>query len=107
MVRQEVADGAVVGVPETVVIQARVEGVGRPAVDDVLAGTDLRHLDRDRIELAAQLIRSTRKFDVVDALVAAEALLSAPAIVLTSDPDDIRQLLDADPRGRRVEVWRV
>jgi hypothetical protein len=44
---------------------------------------------------------------VIDATVAAEALRRVPAIVITSDRDDLRALLGADERGARVEVWPV
>lgn len=108
MIRTEVAErGSVVVAPPVIVIQALAEGVGRRAVDEVLATTRESGLDRARIDLAVALLQATRTHDVPDALVAAEALLRVPAIIITSDPDDLRRLLDADPRAARVIVWRV
>ncbi len=61
----------------------------------------------ERAQEAALLMSATGMPDVVDALVAVEALRRVPSIVITSDPSDIRALLDADERGRRVAVWPV
>lgn len=95
-------------VPWVIVIQALNEGIGVRAIDEVLArASDAPGIDRDRAVLASGLMRVAVGNDVPDALVASEALLAIPAIVVTSDPGDLRKLLDADPRGKRVEVWAV
>ena len=107
MVRQEVEAGSAVVVPAVVVIQSLVEGIGRRALDAVLDGTLDPPLDRAREDLAAQLLRASATEDVVDGLVAAEALLSVPSIVITSDPRDIARLLQDDERAGRVTVWDV
>ena len=108
MVRQEVVErGGVLVVPPVVVVQALAEGVSTAAIDEILAGTLAEVLDHRRVSLAAKLIRATARTDVVDALVAAEALLRAPSIVISSDSLDIRALLDSDERGQRVEVWAI
>lgn len=94
--------------PLIVVVQVLAGGTGRGAVDDIIATIiDRAGIDVDRAAEAAGLLRATGTTDVVDALVAVEALRRAPSIVLTSDPDDLRALLDASPAGSRVEVWRV
>lgn len=95
-------------VPYVAVIQALAEGVGARALDLVLeAAQDVTGIDRVRAALAADLLVSTSTTDIADALVATEALLRAPSVIITSDPTDLRQLADADPRGRRVAVWAV
>ena len=71
------------------------------------AAADVVGIDRSRAALAAGLLRGTRTTDVADALVASEALVRAPAVVITSDPTDLERLLEADPRGRDVAVWAV
>lgn len=45
--------------------------------------------------------------DAVDALVAAHAMQALPAVILTSDPADIRTLIAADPAHARVSVVPV
>lgn len=109
MLEQEVrdADSALV-VPIIVVPQSMAGGVTPDDVRTILrAAHEVAPVDFDRASHASNLIQTTALLDVVDALVAVEALRRVPAIVITSDPDDIRQLLDADPAGKRVAVWRV
>lgn len=45
--------------------------------------------------------------DVVDAIVAAEAIAAAPAVIVTSDPDDLGRLVDAAGRSAGVLVIAV
>ena len=45
--------------------------------------------------------------DAIDAIVAAEALASAPALILTTDPVDMGRLLDGQPEAGRVAVVGV
>jgi hypothetical protein len=56
---------------------------------------------------AGVLLGRMRTTDVVDALVAAEALRVLPAMLLTSDPGDLRRLLQADPAQPRVQLIAV
>jgi hypothetical protein len=56
---------------------------------------------------ASVLLGRTRTTDVVDALVAAEALRILPSMLLTSDPGDLRLLLQADPAHPRVQLVPV
>jgi hypothetical protein len=107
MIQRVVSLGGTLAIPPLAVIQAMVDGIGRPPIDQVLDAYPERPIDRGRIDLAAHLLRATRTSDVPDALVAAEALISAPSVVITSDPDDIHRLLEVDPRRERVVVWRV
>lgn len=56
---------------------------------------------------AGVLLGRTATTDVVDALVVAEALRATPAIILTSDPGDIRVLVQSDPGHPRVQIIAV
>ncbi len=56
---------------------------------------------------AGLLLGATRTTDVVDALVVAEALRILPSVILTSDPSDIRLLVQSDPAHPRVQVVPV
>ena len=60
-------------------------------LERVLAGVDERPLDSDAARLIGQLLASSRSSDVVDAAVA--LLAKAGDELLTSDPDDLRNLL--------------
>jgi hypothetical protein len=51
---------------------------------------------------AGELLGAARSSATIDALVVAEALDCAPALILTSDPADLRNLL-GDHRGVVVE----
>jgi len=51
---------------------------------------------------AGELLGAARLSSTIDALVVAEALDCAPAIILTSDPADVTRLL-GDRRGVTVE----
>lgn len=109
MIRQEIElAGSRLIVPMIVVTQALAETPSDEEVRAILRGAN--EVPAGSIEtsrLAAKLIVATQKLDVVDATVAAEALRRVPAIVITSDPHDLRALLDADERGAGVETWTV
>ena len=53
---------------------------------------------------AGELLGRAGLADAIDAIVAAEALDGTPAAVLTSDPDDIIDLVDAGGGTARVSV---
>jgi hypothetical protein len=56
---------------------------------------------------AGELQAKTSTSDVVDAIVAAEALASVPALILTTDPNDLSLLLDGEPEATRVALVRT
>jgi hypothetical protein len=88
-----------------VVVAETVRGNGpRDApVNLVLAQTAPQHPLTEVIARAAgQLLAAARSSSTIDALVAAEAIDCAPAIILTSDPVDLRALL-GNHRGVTVE----
>jgi len=56
---------------------------------------------------AGELLAQSGTSDAVDAIVAAEALLSAPALVLTSDARDIMLLIEGQPDAAAVRVIAI
>ena len=109
MIRQEIQlAGSRLVVPMVVVTQALADTSSDEEIRAILRGAnEVPAGSIDIAILAAKLIVATQKRDVVDATVAAEALRRVPAIVITSDPDDLRALLGADERGAGVELWTV
>jgi predicted nucleic acid-binding protein len=88
-----------------VVVAETVRGNGpRDApVNLVLAQTEPRYpLTEEIARRAGRLLGDTRSSSTIDALVVAEALDCAPAMIWTSDPGDIRRLLAHHP-GVTVE----
>ena len=88
-----------------VVVAETVRGNGpRDApVNLVLAQTSPQHPLTDEIARAAgQLLGAAKSSATIDALIVAEAIDCAPAIILTSDPDDLRALL-GNHRGVTIE----
>lgn len=88
-----------------VVVAETVRGNGpRDApVNLVLAQTEPRYpLSEQIARRAGQLLGLAQSSSTVDALIVAEALDCAPAMIWTSDPADLRQLL-ADQVGVTVE----
>jgi len=99
---------AVLVMPLIVVTQALAQGVGEGAIERVVRSSlTTTGLDMPRVRIAAHLLRDSGTRDVVDTLVCGEALLRVPSVLITSDPVDMRRLLDEDPRGPRVAVWSV
>ncbi len=79
-----------------VVVAETVRGNGpRDAtVNLVLAQTAPQHPLTERLARAAgQLLGVSQSSSTIDALIVAEAIDCVPAVILTSDPNDIRQLL--------------
>ena len=88
-----------------VVVAETVRGNGpRDApVNLVLAQTSPQHpLTESLARAAGELLAEAKSSATIDALVVAEAIECAPAIILTSDPDDFRALL-GDHRGVTIE----
>ena len=80
--------------------QARVVRVVN-AVDMLIATTP------ERARQAGELRSRSGVLDVVDAIVVAEAVAFPPALVMTSDPDDIRRLIEAAGASGRVAIVAV
>lgn len=83
-----------------VVVAETVRGNGpRDApVNLVLAQTSPQHpLTEEIARAAGRLLGKGRSSATIDALIVAEALDCAPSMILTSDPNDLRQLLGDHP----------
>jgi predicted nucleic acid-binding protein len=80
----------------------------RASIDRVVKAVDALVPTSEQIaRRAGELQARTSTSDVVDAIVAAEALASAPALIMTSDADDIGLLLDGEPEAARVALVQV
>ena len=97
-------DGAEIRVPMVVVAETvRGNGPRDAPVNLVLAQTAPQQpLVESIARTAGELLGAARSSATIDALVVAEALDCAPAVILTSGPDDLRQLLNHH-RGVLVE----
>jgi hypothetical protein len=108
MIQQADERKALVVLPVVVIAQAIRGGRADAPIDRVMK--QVSKFAPVTIPLARQagiLLGATGATDVVDALVAAEALASLPSLILTSDPRDIRQLIQNDPAHSRVQVVAV
>lgn len=85
-------------------VVAQVWRGGRQAnLARILAGVDVRPLDRNAGRRTGELLGATQTSDVVDAHL---ALLAMPGDqILTSGPDDIRRLIEE--RGVEVRIVRI
>lgn len=61
----------------------------------------------DRAKRAGELRSTSGVLDVVDAIVVAEAIAWPPALVMTSEPADIRALIEAAEATGDVKVIAV
>lgn len=98
----------VVVLPTPVLAQVHRGGRDHAQVDRVIAAVDALVAPGEEVaRRAGELMARTGTTDAVDAMVAAEALAAAPSIVLTSDPADIRRLIEGEPESDRVLVVGV
>lgn len=77
-------------------------------IDRVINAVDmLIETTPERARQAGEVRSRSGVLDVVDAIVVAEAVASVPALVMTSDPDDIRALIEAAGAADRVGIIAV
>lgn len=101
-------DGYVVVIPTPVLAQVHRGGRDRAQVDRVVKAVNALLPTSEQIaRRAGELQGKASTSDVVDAIVAAEALASAPALILTTDPGDLSLLLEGEPEAARVLVIGV
>jgi predicted nucleic acid-binding protein len=103
-----VREGYVVLIPTPVLAQVHHGGHDRAHVDRVVNMVD------DPLPTSALVARRAGELqakagtsDAIDAIVTAEALESAPSLILTSDPGDLERLLEGEPEAARVVVIGV
>jgi predicted nucleic acid-binding protein len=103
-----IREGYVVVIPTPVLAQVYRGGRDRADVDRVLNKVDAFLPTSERVaRRAGELQAKTGTTDAVDAIVAAEALASVPALILTSDARDLDRLLEGEPEAARVAVIGV
>jgi predicted nucleic acid-binding protein len=101
-------EGYVVVVPTPVLAQVHRGGRDRARIDRIINTVDaLLPTSEDVARRAGELQAVAGTSDPVDAIVVAEALAAVPALILTSDPDDLRRLLDRQPSAGRIAIIAV
>ncbi len=101
-------EGYVLVIPTPVLAQVHRGGRDRARVDRVVNAVNAFLPTSEAIaRRAGELQAMASTSDAVDAIVVAEALASVPALILTSDPDDLSLLLDGEPEASRVAVIGV
>ena len=95
-------------IPTPVLAQVHRGGHDRARIDRVVNAVGALLPTSEAIaRRAGELQAKTGTADVVDAIVVAEALASAPALILTSDPRDLGRLLEGEPEAERVRILGV
>lgn len=100
--------GYAIVIPSVVVAQVHRGGREQAKTDRIFKAVDA--IVPTSVEIARQageLLGAASLSDAVDAIVVAEALAAAPAIILTSDRPDIRRLLEGQPASALVAVVEV
>lgn len=100
--------GLTITIPTVVLAQVIRGGPQDAAVNRVLKEIgEFTVITTTLARQAGVLLRKTATVDVVDALVATIALQQLPAVILTSDPGDLRTLVMADTDHPRVQIIAV
>ena len=101
-------EGYVVLIPTPVLTQVHRGGRVRAGVDRVVKAVDaLLPTSAQVARRAGELLAQSGTSDAVDAIVAAEALLSAPSLVLTSDAGDMMLLIEGRSEAAAVRVIAI
>lgn len=101
-------EGYVVVIPTPVLAQVHRGGRDRARVDRIINKVDALLPTSDRVaRFAGELQAKSGTSDAVDAIVAAEALLVVPALVMMSDPGDLAIFLEDAQEAGRVRVIAV
>lgn len=101
-------EGYVIVIPTPVLTQVHRGGRDRAGVDRVVKAVDaLLPTSAQVARQAGEALAQSGTSDAVDAIVAAEALLSAPSLVLTSDARDIMLLIEGQPDAASVRVIAI
>ena len=95
-------EGYVVVIPTPVLAQVHRGGRDRAPVDRVVNRVDALLPTSEAVARhAGELMARSGTSDAVDAIVAAEALMSVPALIMTSDADDLIRLVGDEPAAAR------
>jgi hypothetical protein len=89
-------EGWLVVIPAPVLVEVHTGRRDHAMIDRVVNAVDmLLPTTPELAKLAGELRAKSGVLDVVDAIVVAEAVAAPPCLILTSNPDDIRRLLEA------------
>jgi hypothetical protein len=98
-------EGYVVVIPTPVLTQVHRGGRDRAWIDRVVNAVDAPLPTSAPVaRRAGELLARSGSSDAVDAIVAAEALQSTPALILTSDPDDMQRLVEGEPEAADLRI---
>jgi hypothetical protein len=98
-------EGWLVVIPAPVLVEVHTGRSDHARIDRVVNAVDLLlSTTPDTARRAGELRSRSGVSDVVDAIVVAEAVASSPALILTSDPDDIGRLIEAAGVSKRDVV---
>ena len=101
-------EGYVAVIPTPVLTQVHRGGRDRAGVDRVVKAVDaLLPTSAEVARRAGDLLASSHATDAVDAIVAAEALLASPSLILTSDPEAISRLIEGQPGAADIRVIAI
>jgi hypothetical protein len=101
-------EGWLVVIPAPVLTEVHTGRRDHARVDRVVNAVDmLIATTPERARQAGELRSRSGVLDVVDAIVVAEAVAFPPALVMISDPDDIRRLIEAAGASGRVAIVAV
>jgi len=108
IVTRALDEGLLVVVPTPVLAQVHRGGRDRAKTDRALLWIDQFVPTTTSIARnAGELLGRAGHSDAIDGIVAAEALNGTPAAIVTSDPVDITNLIEAGDGSRRVAIHRV
>jgi hypothetical protein len=101
-------EGWLVVIPAPVLAEVHTGRRDHARIDLVINVVDvLIETTPERARQAGELRSRSGVLDVVDAIVVAEAVAARPALIMTSDPDDLRALIEAAGAADRVRVIAV
>ena len=101
-------EGRLVIIPAPVLTEVHTGRPDHARIDRVINAVDmLIETTPERAKQAGVLRARAGVLSVVDAIVVAEAVAALPAIIVTSDPDDIKALVDAAQASDRVVIVAV
>jgi hypothetical protein len=102
------AEGRLVVIPAPVLVEVHPGRHDHARIDRVINAVDIQvETTPERAKEAGVLRARSGVLDVVDAIVVAEAVAALPAVVVTSDPEDIAALVDSAGATGRVAIVAV
>jgi len=101
-------EGRLVVIPAPVLTEVYTGRPDHARIDRVINAVDMQiETTPERAKQAGVLRARSGVLSVVDAIVVAEAVAALSAVIVTSDPDDIKALVDAAQATDRVAIVAV